>query len=240
MRGHYVIKECIAKQVKPATEYVFPAEFYKEGNRIFIKILFNVWNSCGRKGNIPVKAVIDDATFECKLIPKGGGEYVLPIQKKLYLKLDSNSKYDVKITILTQLSRINNDSPYSKEHPIRCIDGIDFIKQPESGYCAQTCLAMLAGISVEEVIKIMKSKKWQASISKVLETLDYFGFSHKPPIYTRGKKMSLPKCCIVNVRGNDINHLIVYYDGLFHDPASNVTSDYPYESIINFIEVYTS
>lgn len=37
---------------------------------------------------------------------------------------------------------------------------------------------MLAGISIDEVIKIIKSNKWQASISKILETLDYFGYSY--------------------------------------------------------------
>lgn len=234
------MKDCIAEQVKPTMEYVFQSGYYKESNRVFIKIPFNVWDTCGMKGNIPVKAVVDGVTFECKLIPKGGGEYVLPVQKEFYHKLDSSGIYNVKITILKQLSRINNDSPYSKEHPIRCIEGIQYIKQPESGYCGQTCLAMLAGISVAEVIKIMKSKKWQASISKVLETLDYFGFSYKPPIYTHGKKTNLPKCCIVSVRGNDKNHFMVYYDGLFYDPATNVTSDYPYEYIINFIEVYAA
>ena len=63
------------------------------------------------------------------------------------------------------------------------------MKQPCNACCGQTCLAMLAGISVDEVIKKMKSTKWQASISKVLETLDYFGYSYKEPVYTHGKKV---------------------------------------------------
>lgn len=51
------------------------------------------------------------------------------------------------------------------------------------------------------------------------------------------KKQGLPKCCIVNVRGSDINHLMVYYDGVFYDPVSGETDDYAYETIISFIEV---
>ncbi|ABX43538.1 conserved hypothetical protein [Lachnoclostridium phytofermentans ISDg] len=58
---------------------------------------------------------------------------------------------------------------------------------------------MLAGISVNEVIEIIKSRKWQASLSKVIETLDYFGFLHKKPIYTKGRNINMPKCCIVNL-----------------------------------------
>lgn len=82
----------------------------------------------------------------------------------------------------------------------------------------QACIAMLAGISVNEATPIMKSTKFQASISKVLETLDYFGISYKKPVYTHGEKIEFPKCCIINVRGYKKSHLLVYFDGVFYDP----------------------
>lgn len=214
----------------------FKSGYYIEGNRIFIKIPFNVWDIFGKKGNIPVRAVIDDIVFECKLIPKGSGEYVLPVNKEIFRKLNKDAVFNVELTFLEQLSRINNNSPYSKANPIRHIDRISFMKQPATGLCGQTCLAMLAGISVDEVIKIMKSKRWQASASKVLETLDYFGFSYNKPVYTHGKKVSLPKCCIVNVK-SDGSHLIVFFDGLFYDPATDVTSDWDFEKVISYIEI---
>ncbi len=217
--------------------YSFKSYHYNEGNRIFIKIPFNVWDTCGKKGNIPVKAFIDDIIFECKLIPKGKGEYILPVNKDIFNKLSSNGELDVKFTILEQLTRINNNSPYNKDNPIRHIESINYLKQPANGYCGQTCIAMLAGISVDEVMKIMKSKKWQASISKVLETLDYFGFSYKRVVYTQGEKVNFPKCCIINVRSPVKNHLLVYFDGVFYDPTSGVTDDYQYEDIISFIEI---
>lgn len=226
------------RESEETMDYSFKSGYYNEGNRIFIKVPFNVWDTCGKKGNIPIKAAIEDITFECKLIPKGNGEYVLPVNKDIYSKLSPFAEYDVKFTILEQLTRINNNSPYGKENPIRHLDSINYLKQPASGYCGQTCLAMLAGISIDEVIKIMESKRWQASISKVLETLDYFGFSYKKPVYTHGKEVNFPKCCIVNVRSCDINHLMVYFDGLFYDPVSSVTADYHYENVISFIEIY--
>lgn len=219
--------------------YSFTANYYREGNRVFIKIPFNVWDICGKKGNIPVKAIINDLAFECKLIPKGNGEYVIPVNKAIFNKLSSISECDVKFTLLEQLSRINNNSPYNKDNPIRTIESISYLKQPQSGYCGQTCMAMLAGISVEEVIKIMKSTKWQVSISKVLETLDYFGFSYKKPIYTHGKKVEFPKCCIINERSCEKNHLLVCYNGVFYDPTSGVTQDYQYENIIFYLEIRT-
>jgi hypothetical protein len=105
-------------------------------------------------------------------ITKRKWRIVLPVNKDIFNKFSLNDELNVKFTILKQLTRINNNSPYSKENPIRHIDSINYLKQPSIGSCGQTCLAMLAGISVEEVIKIMGSNKWQASISKVLETLD--------------------------------------------------------------------
>jgi hypothetical protein len=217
--------------------YSFKSGYYYEGNRIFIKIPFNVWDTCGKKGNIPVKAVIEDITFECKLLPKGNGEYVLPVNKDIFYKLKSSGEFDINFTILEQLTRINNNSPYSKDNPIRHIESINYLKQPANGSCGQTCLAMLAGISVDEIIKIMRTTKWQASISKVLETLDYFGFTYKNPVYIHGKKMTFPKCCIINTRDSEKNHLLIYYNGVFYDPTSGVTDDYKYENIISFIEI---
>lgn len=219
--------------------YSIKSNFHKEGNRIFVKIPFNVWETCGKKGLITVEVAIGGITFECKLIPKGNGEYVIPVNKDIFNKLNLGSEFTVEFTLLEQLTRINNNSPYNKDNPIRYIDSISYLEQPQNGYCGQTCLAMLAGIPVEEVIKIMKSRKCQASISKVLETLDYFGLSYYKPVYTHGRRVELPKCCIINVRGDSKSHLLVYYNGTFYDPTFGISQDYQYENIIFYLEIKT-
>lgn len=35
--------------------YKFPERIFKQGNRYFIKIPFNVWEECGQKGLVPVQ-----------------------------------------------------------------------------------------------------------------------------------------------------------------------------------------
>jgi hypothetical protein len=217
--------------------YNFKSIIHNEGNRSFIKIPFNVWEECGQKGLIPVEVELSDISFECKLVPKGNGIYYIPVIKEVCKKIDFHSELDVHFKIIDGLSRINSNSLYSKENPIRNIDGITYIRQQHNGYCGQTCLAMLAGISVDEVIKIMKSSKHQASISKVIETLDYFGFSHEKPVYTKGRNVELPKCCILNFRGESKSHLSIYYDGEYYDPTSGVLQVYPYENLISYIEI---
>lgn len=219
--------------------YSFASRYYKEGNRMFIKVPFNVWETCGKKGLIPAEVVIEETRFECKLIPKGDGEYVIPVGKDIIKKLSLCDEYPVQITMLDKLTRIDNNSPYTKENPIRHIDSINFLKQPVNGSCGQTCVAMLAGISVDDVLKIMKSTKWQASISKVLETLDYLGIIYYKAVYTHGKKIDFPKCCILNVRGDKKSHLLVYFDGVFYDPAYGMMHHYEYQNIISYIEIST-
>jgi hypothetical protein len=209
----------------------------KESNRVFIKIPFNVWEKCGQKGLIPVEVEVLGINFECKLVPKGNGIYYIPVIKEIYKNIAFDEEIDTKFKIISGLSRINSYSPYSKENPIRKIDGITYLRQPHNGCCGQACLAMLAGISVDEVIKIMKSTKWQVSLSKVIETLDYFGFTHKKPIYTKGRKVELPKCCIVNVRGESKSHLLIYYDAKYYDPTHGVLQEYACENIISYIEI---
>lgn len=98
--------------------YRFRAFIYTESGRAFIKIPFNVWDETGIKGNIPCRVSILDFSFECKLIPKGNGNYLIPITKKTLSALVTEEEYEIEMELIETLSRMNHDSPYSKEHPM--------------------------------------------------------------------------------------------------------------------------
>lgn len=186
----------------------------KDGNRFFLPVPFDVWMVTGKKGNIPARVLIDANSFECKLIPKGQGKYYIPIAKEHIQQMNEQEEVLVTLEFIEALTRINQNSPYDKDHPIRTIDGIRYLKEPKPGLCIQTCLAMLAGISVEESIAIMKTR--QASISILLETLAYLGIAHGDQFCYRLEQF--PKCCLINCKG----HFIVQYDGLFYDPSTGI------------------
>lgn len=218
--------------------YSFNSSFFKEVNRTFISIPFNVWETCKVKGMIPVKVIINDVSFECKLMPKGKGVYYIPIVKSVLNKISSVDEVCVKFQKIGGLTRINFDSQYSKENPIRKIDSIEYVKQPDKGLCGQTCIAMLTGLPIDEIINVMHSNKCLASISKVIEALDYYGIAHSDKfIYTRGREVKFPKCCIINVRGNKKSHLMVYYNGTYYDPTYGIMKDYLYENVISYLEI---
>ena len=209
-------------------KYRFCAGINTEGDRAFIKIPFNVWEETGLKGNIPCRVSILDLSFECKLIPKGNGNYYIPITKKTLSALAPEVEYEVEAEPIETLSRINHDSPYSKEQPIRKIDCIEPIPM-QAGFCGQCCVAMLAGVPLSDVVARMG--KDHASWSKILEALDYYGISYaSKAVYTKGGACQLPQCCIVN---ND-NRFIVWYSGSFY----GVTEVDP-KKTISYIEVFT-
>lgn len=206
----------------------FIEPIYTQGNRAFVEIPFNVWEETGLKGNIPSKTSILNTVYECKLIPKGGGKYLLPIPKTILSQLEVGKDYEISIEPIESLSRINHNSPYSTAHPIREIDSINVIPI-QSGYCGHCCVAMLAGVSLSEAISLMG--KGHASWSKILEALDYYGisYSHKA-VYTKGKPCLLPPCCIVN---ND-NSFLLWHKNSFY----GVTNVDPRKTI-SYIEVFT-
>lgn len=94
-------------------QYTFRNEIFKEGNRYFIKVPFNVWEECGQKGLIPVEVSIGSTHFECRLVPKGNGIYYIPILKKLVSQIMDEAAEGT-FQIIDGLTRINHDSPYSK------------------------------------------------------------------------------------------------------------------------------
>ena len=201
--------------------YRFSAVIYTEGGRAFIKIPFNVWEETGLKGNIPCRITIGDVSFECNLLPKGSGNYVIPMTKKKLAGLEVGKEYDVELETIGQLSRINHGSPYSKENPIRKIDSISNIPITP-GFCGHTCVAMLSGVQLSDVIALMG--KEPASWSKILEALDYYGITHKKAVYTKGKDYKLPECCILN---NDTG-FVLWFKGSYYgvkeiDPKKTVS-----------------
>ena len=203
-------------------KYKFSEEIYSEGVRSFIRVPFNVWEETGLKGNIPCRITIGDVSFECKLLPKGSGNYVIPMTKKVLTGLETGKEYDVEMETIEQLSRINRNSPYSKENPIRKIDSINNILITP-GFCGHTCVAMLSGVQLSDVIALMG--KESASWSKILEALDYYGITYvQKAVYTKGKDYKLPECCIIN---ND-NGFVLSFKGSYYgvdeiDPKKTVS-----------------
>ena len=192
--------------------YRFTSIIHTEGKRTFIEIPFNVWEETALKGNIPCRIAIQECSFECKLIPKGSGRYFIPVSKACLSVLALEKEYEIEMEPIATLSRINHDSPYSRENPVRKIDGIITIPS-QDGLCGQHCVSMLASVPLSDVVGLMG--KGKASWSKILEALDYYGISYASKVvYAKGNACPLPVCCIVN---NDNRFVLWYKDSFFSE-----------------------
>ena len=219
-------------------EFEGTVEFRENENTIAVP--FNVWEVCEKVGDAPVRVCFDDVCFICELIPRGQGYYDIPVSQDVLTKVTLGKKYRMSIEIVGNVVAIGADSPYSVEHPIRHIDKVDLVTQPWDGLCGQSCIAMIAGTTLDEASDIMKCREWQANMSKMIATLEYLGIRHADKIvYTLGKETELPKCCIIMEKMGRYSHYLVGFDGKYYDPNLGILKEFDFSKVIGYLEIIT-
>ncbi len=217
--------------------YVFEQKILNLNEEKVMEIPFNVWEVQENIGDYPIEATVNGVSFQCSLLPKKDGYYYLPL-KNAETTLEEEVLYPVSFTILTEPQKISENSPYSIENPIRKIDGIKIITQPWDGLCGQTCIAMLADITLEEANNIMHCREWQANMGKIILTLDYLGIPHANKIiYTQGKETTLPKCAIIMEKMGRFSHYLVCYDGVYYDPTDGILEGFNLTNMKGYLEI---
>jgi len=133
---------------------------------------------------------------------------------------------------------VREQSPYSYENPVRTIDSIDCIKEPTGYLCGQSVVAMLAGVSVDEVIEVMRTDQG-TGVLVIRDALKYFGFKTATKArvkYAPGE--SLPGCCILSVKLPGYGHWSLYYKGKYYDPEFGVLDRLPDNArIVSYWEI---
>lgn len=208
----------------------------KEGN--FIRLPFNVWEVCQLRDVIQAEIVLDNQVINCELIPEDKGNYRIHLTQETASHFNDAKEHKILLHITKSLIKMDQNSPYSFENPIRKIDSMQVIIQPEDGLCGQTCVAMLAGVTIAEVISVMDCREWQATMGMVISALNYYGIDHNDVIvYTQGKEAVLPKCCILMEKMGRYCHYLVHYDGKFYDSNLGVIEDYDMSKLQGYLEV---
>ncbi len=218
-------------------KYTFEAAVTGSENGGIVKIPFNVWEICKKEGDVPVKVKIDETVFVCNLLPEGNGVYSIPVTKEVMKHFEEEKTYPITFRV-TQSSA--ETSPYSTSNPIRKIDSMDVVLQPHDGLCGQSCVAMLAGITLDETINIMHCGEWQATMNRIINALNYFGIDHSEEIiYTGGKPdITLPKCAIIMEKMGRYSHYLVYFDGCGYDSNYGKITDYDVTKVNGYMEIY--
>lgn len=117
---------------------------------------------------------------------------------------------------------------------------MEIIMQPTPETCGQACIAMIAGKTVEEVIKDMKTSG-PTSIGQLIEALDFYGIKHAERNTRISKKNPVPyEFSILTVHTNNgYTHWTLLYDGKYYDPEFGlVEGEYTYGRITSFLGIY--
>ena len=218
--------------------YFFTGKIDKKENGFVIQLPFNVWEVCKLRDEIKADMVLDNEIIACKLLPKEKGNYEIHIEDKDAIKVDLTKSHQMLLHISGSIIEVSPDSPYSFDNPIRKIDSVQVIIQPEDGLCGQTCVAMLAGVTIADVIRVMDCREWQATMGMVLSALNSYGIDHKDVItYTEGRDCVLPKCCILMERMGRYCHYLVYFDGKYYDSNLGVLEEYDKSKLLGYLEI---
>lgn len=89
---------------------------------------------------------------------------------------------------------------------------------PGSSLCGQACVAMVAGISLDESIKAFSGKRGGTRTKDIVQALSRLGFVCENRL--RRVKGQLPDVCVVKLRfaGSHRSHWTLWYHGRFYDP----------------------
>lgn len=214
---------------------------YTNSSRTFIELPFNVWDLFNKKGAIRVKGSINGLPYECALIPRGKGIYLLPISKKIIEK--SSVAIGETMNIVMELVDDNKNQDMKQEvnelKEFRRIQSINYVQQPNGAACGQACIAMLAGIDVQEAIQVMHTKG-PTTIGQIIEALDHYGIKHADQNKRITKKNpNYSEVCILTVHMPKYSHWVLYYKGKFYDPEFGVLDEcHPDGKITSYLEIY--
>ena len=218
--------------------YFFVLFVEKKEKGVMIQIPFNVWEVCKQRDVIQAEVVLDNNIIECELLPIEKGSYEIHIPDADAVNVELGVTHKILLHITGSLIRMDQNSPYSFENPIRRIDSMKVIIQPEDGLCGQACVAMLAGNTIAEVITVMDCREWQATMGRMISALNYYGIDHSDVInYTEGRDTVLPRCCIMMEKLGRFCHYLVHFDGKYYDSNLGVLDEYDMSKLLGYLEI---
>ena len=109
---------------------------------------------------------------------------------------------------------------------------IHYIQQPTEYLCGQACVAMIANVSVEDVIRVMNND--QATGKKDIErALDHYGIRQAKTMTKADNDTPLPPVCILKVLLPRYSHWVLFYHGKYYDPEFGLMDELYYDILIS-------
>ena len=104
--------------------YFFESKVEKKEEGYMIQIPFNVWEVCKQRDVIKADVVLDNDVIDCELLPLEKGNYEIHIDDEDAVNVELNVPHKVLLHVTESLIKMDQNSPYSFENPIRKIDSM--------------------------------------------------------------------------------------------------------------------
>ena len=106
------------------------------------------------------------------------------------------------------------------------VETVKYVHEPTDLQCGQAVLAMLSGLSVEEIIEMVKTDR-ETNLRQMLSALDTLNIGYVTERRQVDKKEELPSVCILSLETPRCWHWSLYFKGMFYDPEHGVLDDFP-------------
>ena len=110
--------------------YFFESAIEKKEKGYMIRVPFNVWEVCKQRDVIQAEVVLDNDIIDCELLPIEKGNYEIHIEDEDAVKVALGVPHKILLHINGSLIRMDQNSPYSFDNPVRKIDSMQVIIQP--------------------------------------------------------------------------------------------------------------
>lgn len=100
------------------------------------------------------------------------------------------------------------------------------IFEPTPLQCGQAVLAMLADVSVQEIVNIVKTDR-ETTLNQMFEALNRYNIKHSTQRVAVTQKEDLPPICFLSLETPKCWHWSLFYNGKFLDPEYGILDDFP-------------
>ena len=108
---------------------------------------------------------------------------------------------------------------------------IQYIKQPTEYLCGQACVAMIAGVSVEDVIRVMNNNDKSTGKKDIERALEHYGIRQAKTMTKADNRTPLLP---------GYSHWILYAHGKYYDPEFGLSDElYSKAKIQSYLELFT-
>ena len=103
---------------------------------------------------------------------------------------------------------------------------INYIHEPTDLQCGQAVLAMITGLTAEQVAKDLNNDR-ETNLKEMKDFLRRYGAWISNERIQITEKEELPSLCVLSLETPRCWHWSMYYEGVFYDPEHGVLDDFP-------------